>query len=410
MRVLVLNPSAELGGAERCLLDLATSIRVRAPEVEMGLIATGDGPLIDAARSAGVTVTVLPFERRVAEMGDSALHGADLLAFAGFARRSLGASLAAIRYGARLRAEVARFAPHVLHSNGAKMHLLAAAARGRVPLVWHIHDFIGARRVVSRAMKAVAWRASAAIANSRAVARDAVKLFPRLPTTVVHNACDTDRFAPEGRTADLDALAGLASPPGTVVRIGLVATYARWKGHDVFLEAARRFVATSPVPARFYVVGGPIYETHASQFGLGELRAMAQALGIERHLAFVPFQTRVDEVYRALDVVVHASSRPEPFGLTIAEAMSCGRPVIVSAQGGAAELFEDGVDAIGVPSGNAERLAEALAQLARAPAQRASIGRSARAAALERFSRARLADQVLAVYRRVATGQHRTCP
>src|SRR4051812_6736193 len=72
---------------------------------------------------------------------------------------------------------------------------------------------------------------------------------------------------------------------------------------------------------------------------------------------FVPFQARVEAVYRALDVVVHASTRPEPFGLTIAEAMACGRPLVAARAGGAAELFEDEVEALGLPEVSAGALA-----------------------------------------------------
>ena len=49
---------------------------------------------------------------------------------------------------------------------------------------------------------------------------------------------------------------------------------------------------------------------------------------------------------RALDVVVHASTQPEPFGLVIAEAMACGRAVVVSSGGGAAEIVTPGEDAL----------------------------------------------------------------
>jgi glycosyltransferase involved in cell wall biosynthesis len=397
MRVVFLNPGAELGGAERALIDVIASIRARSPEIEMALIAAGEGPLLEVAASQGIGVTALPFDRRFAEVGDSALIGADRRAFATFARRVVGASGAAVGYASRLRAAIHSYRPSVIHSNGAKMHLLGAAVRDRAPLVWHIHDFIGDRRVVSHAMRALSWRARAAIANSRAVAEDARRLFPHLPTTVVYNACDTDRFTPSGVAADLDALAGRSSA-GPLVRVGLVATYARWKGQDVFLDAARRALATGIRPTRFYVVGGPLYETQASQFGRDELEAMARDLGIRQHVVFVPFQARIDEVYRALDVVVHASTRPEPFGLTIVEAMACGRAVVVSAAGGAAELFEDGVDAVGVPLRDAERMARAVITLADDAGRRSQIGAAARRTALARFSRARLADQVLAVY------------
>jgi glycosyltransferase involved in cell wall biosynthesis len=408
MTVVFLNPSAELGGAERALIDVVASIRARSPETEMALIAAGEGPLLKAAVDLGMRVTALPFDRRVAEVGDTALLGADRRAFAAFARRMVGASGAAVGYASRLRAAIRSYRPSVIHSNGAKMHLLGAAVRDHAPLVWHIHDFIGDRRVVSRAMRALSWRARAAIANSRAVAEDARRLFPHLPTTVVYNACDTDRFNPSGVAADLDALAGRAAsgasrPP---VRIGLVATYARWKGQDVFLDAARRAIAAGAPPVRFYVVGGPIYETQASQFRRDELEAMARELGLADDVVFVPFQGRIEEVYRALDVVVHASTRPEPFGLTIVEAMASGRAVVVSAAGGAAELFEDGTDALGVPPRDAEGLAHVIATLARDAPRRSELGAAARRSALRRFSRTRLADQVLAVYADV-TGSSR---
>jgi len=49
-------------------------------------------------------------------------------------------------------------------------------------------------------------------------------------------------FAPEGPALDLDRMAGLAPAPPGVCRVGLLATFARWKGQDVFLEAAARLL------------------------------------------------------------------------------------------------------------------------------------------------------------------------
>src|SRR5205085_8086358 len=137
--------------------------------------------------------------------------------------------------------------------------------------------------------------------------------------------------------------------PGTL-RVGLVATYARWKGQEVFLDAAGRLAAGRPeLPVRFYVVGGPVYQTRGSQFSEGELRRLAAQRGLADRVGFVGFREDTAPVYRALDVVVHASTRPEPFGLTVVEAMACGRPVIVSRAGGAAELFTPGYDGGGGP-------------------------------------------------------------
>ena len=97
---------------------------------------------------------------------------------------------------------------------------------------------------------------------------------------------------------------------------------------------------------------------------------------------------------RALDVVVHASTRPEPFGLVIAEAMACGRAVITSGTGGAGELVRDGVDAVTHRPGDAVDLASRIERLAADAALRARLGRAARDTAERRFDAARLARRV----------------
>src|SRR5262249_36526509 len=150
-------------------------------------------------------------------------------------------------------------------------------------------------------------RAAGAVAVSHAVAQDVRALLPKLSVAVVANAIDTHHFAP-GPTDSclLDKLAGL-SPLPAAVRIGLVATYATWKGHDVFLDAATqapRIVRDRPL--RFFIVGGPIYHTRGSQWSAEELRARAPALFAEGRAGLIDFQPDPGPIYRALDIVVHA--------------------------------------------------------------------------------------------------------
>jgi len=180
------------------------------------------------------------------------------------------------------------------------------------------------------------------------------------------------------------------------VRVGLLATYARWKGQDVFIEAAAQ-VSESIAGARFYVIGGPVYATAGSQFSQAELVALARARGVD--IGFVPFQPDPVSIYRSLDVVVHASTHPEPFGLTIIEAMSCARPVVVSAGGGAKELFVEGVDGLGFTPGNADEMAAAVSRLCTDAELRERLGNEARASAVKRFGRPTFGDRMLSVYR-----------
>src|SRR5262249_31327360 len=102
-----------------------------------------------------------------------------------------------------------------------------------------------------------------------------------------------------------------------------------------------------------------------------------------------------------LDVVVHASTKPEPFGLTIVEAMACGRPVIVAQTGGAAELIRSGEDAVGGTPGDGEALATAIRELVSNPQRRQRLAAQARRTAIERFSCSRLGPELSAVYQKL---------
>ena len=106
---------------------------------------------------------------------------------------------------------------------------------------------------------------------------------------------------------------------------------------------------------------------------------------------------------RALDVVVHASTESEPFGLVIAEAMACARALVTSAAGGAAEIVTPGVDALTHTPGDAEELAHAVARLAADATLRAALGRAAHASARARFDRSRLAAEWIPIYRGLKT-------
>jgi glycosyltransferase involved in cell wall biosynthesis len=219
---------------------------------------------------------------------------------------------------------------------------------------------------------------------------------------VILHAVDTERFSPgRGDGAELDRLAGMSPVAAGTVRVGLVATYARWKGHLAFLDAAAMLAATAPaLGVRWYIVGGPIYHT-AAQFTEEELRREAADRGLAGRVGFIPFAADPVPIYRALDVVVHASTQAEPFGLTIAEAMACGRAVVVSAAGGAAELFTDGVDALGVPPGDVDRLAAAVRKLAEDQALRVRLAAAARHTAIEHFNANRYGSELCQLYREI---------
>jgi glycosyltransferase involved in cell wall biosynthesis len=395
VRIVFLNPSGRLGGAETALVEMLAALRQARHSWNLNVIASAPGPLVDRMSELGIPSASLTFPTSLARLGEWGRRGS-MIARIQLAVAALRALLPVLAYAARLRRHIGAIDPDVVHTNGLKMHLLGAWCRPRrAKLLWHMHDYPDSRPLTSWLLRAGRRRCTATIANSESVAERArLMLGPTIPVHVVHNAVDLDRFHPSGSRLDLDALAGLPPLEPGGIRIGLVGTFARWKGHDVFLRALSR--VRSSVPIRGYVIGGPIYETDNSQFSMDELRTLAGVAGLDHVIGFTGPVSDVPAALRALDIVVHASTEPEPFGLVIAEAMACGRPLVASKAGGAEEIAPEG--AVFHQPGDADDLASCLSQLASSPALRDGLGAAGREAATRLFSRRRLASVLVPIY------------
>jgi glycosyltransferase involved in cell wall biosynthesis len=390
--LVCLTTSAKLGGAETSLLTLLRAIRRAVPDWQITVVMPAEGPFIERCREIGVQTRVVLYPKGLATLGEPGRASGGSRAL-----RLARAAVAVRPYLRQLHNVLVSLQPSIVHSNGIKAHVaVALVAPEEVRVVWHVHEYIGTRRMTARVLRRLAARPHTIVVNSDSVRQDVVAALGRSRgVTRIHNAVDLCAFNPVGETLDLAAACGLA-PDAEFVRIGLVATFGRWKGHEVFLDAISEIAVDLPV--RGYVVGGPVYQTVDSQRTLDELRQYAIARGLEGRVGFTGHITDVPAAMRALDVVVHASTCPEPFGMVIAEGMASGRAVVAAGNGGARELFDDGVDALGHAMGDARDLARQLRRLATDPTLRGTVGRAARRSAERRFAPDRMASEFLQVY------------
>jgi glycosyltransferase involved in cell wall biosynthesis len=389
MKIVFVNPVGVIGGGERVLLTIFAALLNTKPDIQLHLIVGTDGLLIEQAEKLGVQVKLLKLPEELNQLGDSAFKGRNKAIAGLILLLRLVKILPSIgEYLGEFKRSLRELKPDLIHSNGIKTHLLTALAGIKdIPVVWHIHDFYGSRPLMARVLKLISYRAKQGIAISQAVAQDTKITLPNLPIEVIYNAVDVNYFSPTVSTSHL------------TLRVGLVATFARWKGHDIFLEAASEIIKKHPhLNVRFCIVGGAIYKTRGSQFSEQELKDKAADLDIVDKVDFLGFQENIAAIYRDFDIVVHASTQPEPFGLAIVEAMACGKPVIVSQAGGAAELFTPNYDAVGVPPGEPKALAAAILYLLNNPEKRQIISENARHTVTERFSQERLGEQLMKVY------------
>jgi glycosyltransferase involved in cell wall biosynthesis len=409
-RLLFVSPVGFVGGAERVLLECLRQTRQLRPEWELHVLMLSDGPLRQAVQEQGISIENLSIPGFLSQQGDSRLIKNPIAlsketASSSFVSRgrsmlSLPARLSSsLSFFLHLRRAIKGFQPDLIHSNGLKSHLLVAAAKPRsVKLLWHLHDFYSHRPKIQNWLRRAAKRSSGGLAISESVSQDTAKILPGWPLHLVENAVDPEVFSPGATdTVRLDAQAGLSNDYSGL-RIGMIATYANWKGQDVFLKA----IAKTP-DIRGYVIGGPIYHTTGSQWSVDELRSLAKSLRIDDRIGFVPFQSDPTWIYRSLDVVAHTSTRPEPFGLTIIEGMACGRAVIVSDAGGAHDLFRDGHDALGHIPGDVASLASAMRRLVADHNLREQLGHHARQTAVERYSLARFGCELIRAFESTMT-------
>src|SRR5207237_5276904 len=137
-------------------------------------------------------------------------------------------------------------------------------------------------------MKQVRRRCSIVLTNSDSVREDVLATCgDGLPVQTLYNGVDTTIFCPHGPSLDLDSLASLPPADQNTVKVGLLATFARWKGHHTFLRAFS--MLSAELPLRGYVIGGALYATNGSQYSLSELRKLAQELGVSHRVGFTGF-------------------------------------------------------------------------------------------------------------------------
>ena len=184
----------------------------------------------------------------------------------------------------------------------------------------------------------------------------------------------------------------------SVPHIGIIGRIAPWKGQDVFVQAAALLIRQG-FSARFRIAGSAMFGEE--QEFERNLRELAASLGIEEHVEFLGFSD-VAAVLRSLDVLVHASRIPEPFGQVIIEGMAAGLPVIATNGGGAREIIEDGKTGLLVPMGDAPALAQALVELLTRQEFARTLAVAGRQYVLEHFTVEQSARRSEALYETLA--------
>jgi glycosyltransferase involved in cell wall biosynthesis len=381
LRVLFVNHTADVSGAEISLLELLTAL---PPEVRPAVCS----PLGTLTRALPSDVPF--YELRTAAAG------------ARLDLRTTPREVASMALGIRqLRKVVDDFAPHVVHANSIRGGLVASAlVRNRPPLVVHVRDVLPPHPT-SRLVRALLLRRTDAIvANSDYTLEHF--LDGRRPTGVllrtVRNPIDVDRLERTARRLGLRDELGVPAEAHVLVHAAQVTS---WKAQDDSVRILAKLRA-SGLDAHLLIAGETRFAgtgTSASNASFAaELRTLVSSLGVDDAVHFVGWRDDIASVYRAADVAILPSLH-EPFGRVVVEAMAFEVPVVATSNGGPAEVLHDGIDGLLEAPRRPDEWARRIEGLLADPGARRSVVEAARTRVRAEFSPAAHAQAVLDVYR-----------
>lgn len=352
------NPDGTIGGSFYSLLFLVKNLD--RSRFEPTVVFSKSNELIPAFQAAGAEVVVRPLAPPV-RARYRVLHP-----FTRLANALLGLVVEPLRLAALLR----RRRIDLLHLNNSieRNHpwIIAAALAG-VPRMTHERGInprmsLPARLLVGQ-LRAVVCISSAVRDNLLCLGVDSGKL------RTIWNGLDPVEMK-VGK--DRDAILAEFGLPRSARLVGMVGNIREWKGQAVVVEAmetvAREFPDVVCLLIGHHSAGDTAY--------MRQIEARIAAAGLQRHVLVTGYRANVADYVAALELLIHASILPEPFGRVLLEGMALRKPLVASRGGAVPEIVDDGVTGLLFEPGNAHDLAGKLLRLLESPTESRAMGQA----------------------------------
>ena len=381
MKVLYVNHTAEVSGAERSLLELISAL----PRRVRPRLATPDGDL--AERAQQLSIPTVPISGTAGSLRLHPLHTPVALG-------EMAAAAVGVRRASR------EFDATLVHANSIRAGLALGLSRSQVTTVVHVRDCLPPGRLSNATLRLVSAAATTVVANSEYTAESVRRAAPRARIEVVHNPVDLERWDP-ARIDRVHARAKLTEVRNRALLLGVVAQLTPWKGQDIAIEALH-LLRKQGIDAHLVLIGSVKFGAGSTRFDnrayVERLEARVRELRLQDRVSWLGERNDVVELVAALDVLL-LPSHEEPFGRAVIEAMAMEVPVVATSVGGPAEILTDGREGYLVAPHNPAAWAEAI-RLTGNPAARRLMGRAGRLRVEEAFTLDRHVDSMVAVYDR----------
>jgi glycosyltransferase involved in cell wall biosynthesis len=291
----------------------------------------------------------------------------------------------------QLHSIIGQFKPDALITCTNKDHFVAGAACELVnlPHVWWVNDALTSDFFSWPTRQAFRWHARRA---RRLVAvsdycRAALSKhgIPPEKTVTIHNGIPPLTVDPDRS----GTLREFFSIPMADLLFGTAGRFTPWKGQELFLELARRWVEENR-PGHFILFGRAFNEEQAFE---EKLRQFVTRHKLDDRVHFASYQSNLPSAMMELDAFLHTSLRPEPFGRVLLEAMIARVPVIAARDGGVPEIISHQENGLLAEPGNVQDYFQQLAALAGSAADRQKLAAAGRERAMRQFTVQRVSQQ-----------------
>jgi glycosyltransferase involved in cell wall biosynthesis len=388
IKILFVSHSAEMFGAEKCLLDIMANMDRELYEVF--LLCPKEGVLNDAAADLGIRTFVVPFRY--------------WLARSRFPYRLLYYLPVNVRGIFKIKKLIEENCIDLIYTNTCTVISAAIASyiAGK-PHIWHVHESIGRQTDAFSLMlakdlvlKIIDGLSKVIIVNSMAIR----KIFPDEyggKIRIIYNSFDVRKY--DSCAAERDTIRRRYGISDDVKVISMVGSISNRKGQRNLIEAMPELLRRFP-GSRVIIAGasaGPEVNYEA------ELHRFISDAGMEAHVSFLGFMENVSDIYKMTDLLM-VPSKDEPFGRVIVEAMLYGIPVIATKVGGIPEIIEDGVNGALIDSRSPKVIAEAVTAMFNSPEISRRYALEGRKRAANRFDVNNIISQVEEVVQKVVMG------
>jgi glycosyltransferase involved in cell wall biosynthesis len=377
-RILFVIGSLEVGGAERHVTLVASSLKARGWEPEVFTLKLG-GPLSSVLQDAGIPI-----------------HGAALPSWvSGFLSNDrLRARLGLVLTSLRLIHTLWIQKPATLHFFLPSAYVIGGLASlfvkvpARIMSRRSLRNYQVAHPFFTKIEKFLHPKMTLVCGNSKAVVNELLEEgISSQRLRLIYNGIDLELFK---KPFDRSVARLKADVPDDAFVFVLVANLIPYKGHSDLIKALAKIRHDLPDPWLVLCLG--------RDDGIGAaLREEADHLGVGQHIRFLGSRTGVVNYLRLADVGLLCSHQ-EGFSNAVLEGMAAGLPMVVTNVGGNAEAVLDGVTGYVVPAQSPEMLAEALLRVSRTDNRR-TMGLNGQKRAEEQFSMAACIDAYEALYR-----------